>query len=304
MALDPRQLQVLLTVVREGSFSAAAGVLNMSQPAVSMAIAQLERSVGAQLVERGRQGAKATQAGRILTRRAEMIETVIGLARREVALGMLGMEGPLVVGGTPGALISLLPPATARLERAGTRFALQVVEAADADLFEMLRTYSIDLAICTVSIGTLPPDIVERALLVDRFILAMRAGHPFPSDTATLGEVAGLEWALPGVGGAFQRQIEAMFLNAGVPVPQQAIRSDSIALTKEIVRQSDHVTILPHRVVATELANGEFRQVMLRTGSPTRTVGVRMLRERAQMPLADNLIRAMADAAELIHQQN
>jgi LysR family transcriptional regulator of abg operon len=304
MALDPRQLRVLLTVVREGSFSAAAEVLHMSQPAVSMAIAQLERSVGAQLVERGRQGAKATQAGRILTRRAEMIETVIDLARREIALGMVGTQGPLIVGGTPGALISLLPPATARLEREGTRFALQVVEAADADLFEMLRTFTIDLAVCTVSLGALPQDIVERALLVDRFILAMRAGHPFPSDTATLSEVAGLEWALPGLGGAFQRQIEAMFLNAGVLVPERAIRSDSIALTKEIVRQSDHVTILPHRVIATELTNGMFRQVVLRTGSPTRTVGVRMLRERAQMPLADSLIRAMADATESIHQQS
>jgi LysR family transcriptional regulator of abg operon len=81
LRLDPRHLRILLTVVRLGSFSAAARSLNMSQPAVSMLIAQLERAVGAQLVERGRQGAIPTQAGRILTRRAEMIETVLDLAR-------------------------------------------------------------------------------------------------------------------------------------------------------------------------------------------------------------------------------
>jgi LysR family transcriptional regulator of abg operon len=297
LRLDPRHLRILLTVVRLGSFSAAARSLNMSQPAVSMLIAQLERAVGAQLVERGRQGAVPTQAGRILTRRAEMIETVLDLAEREVELGMAEVEGPLIVGGTPGALMSLLPGAVSRLEEEGVRYQLRIIEASDAELIAMLRELRIDLAVGTAGVGAIPDDVVERAILSDSFVLVLRAGNPFVGESATLADISALEWVLPDVGGAFQRQIEAMFLSAGVQVPQRAVRCDSLATTKEIIRRSNHVSILPHRVVAAEVAGGQLREVTLRGGPPPRLVGVRMLRDRAQMPLADRLVRAMADAA-------
>jgi LysR family transcriptional regulator of abg operon len=299
MRLDTRQLRILLTVVREGSFSGAARVLNMSQPAVSMLIAQLERAVGGQLVTRGRQGAVPTQAGRILTRRAEMIETVLDLAQQEIALGMAEVEGPLIVGGTPGALMSLLPGAVGLLEARGVQYALRIVEATDAELIAMLRELRIDLAVGTAGVGVVPEDIVERAILTDSFVLVMRADHGFKAEEATLAALSELEWVLPDVGGAFQRQIEAMFLSAGVPVPQRAVRCDSLATTKEIIRRSNHVSILPYRVVASDVAGGQLRQVALRGGPPPRLVGVRMLRERVQMPLADRLVRAMADAAAL-----
>jgi len=297
MRLDPRQLRILRTVVRLGSFSGAARALNMSQPAVSMLIAQLERAVGAQLVERGRQGAVPTQAGRILTRRAEMIETVLELAQREIELGMVEVEGPLIVGGTPGALMSLIPGAVSLLEEQGVRYQLRIVEASDAELIAMLRELRIDLAVGTAGVGVVPDDVVERAILTDSFVLVLRKENGFVGETATLAEVGALEWVLPDVGGAFQRQIEAMFLSAGVQVPQRAIRCDSLATMKEIIRRSDHVSILPYRVVAAEVASGQLRQVTLRGGPPPRLVGVRMLRDRAQMPLADRLVRAMADAA-------
>jgi molybdate transport repressor ModE-like protein len=297
MRLDTRHLRILLTVVREGSFSGAARSLNMSQPAVSMLIAQLERAVGAQLVSRGRQGAVPTQAGRILTRRAEMIETVLDLAQQEIALGKSEIEGPLIVGGTPGALMSLIPGAVALLETERVHYSLRIVEAADAELNAMLRDLTVDLAVGTAGVGVVPDDIVERGILTDSFVLVMRASHAFPGDTATLADVAGLEWVLPDIGGAFQRQIEAMFLSGGIPVPQRAVRCDSLATMKEILRKSNHVSILPYRVVASDIASGQLRSVAFREAPPPRLVGVRMLRERAQMPLADRLVRAMADAA-------
>lgn len=299
MNLDPRHLRILLTVVRLGSFSGAARQLNMSQPAVSMLIAQLERAVGTQLVERGRQGATPTQAGRILTRRAEMIETVLDLAQHEVELGMVEVEGPLIVGGTPGALMSLLPGAVSLLEARGVKYALRIVEANDAELIAMLRELRIDLAVGTAGVGVVPDDIIERAILSDSFVLVMRTGNVFNGESATLADLSALEWVLPDVGGAFQRQIEAMFLSAGVAVPQRAVRCDSLATTKEIIHRSNHVSILPYRVVASDIASGQLRQVALRGGPPPRLVGVRMLRERVQMPLADRLVRAMADAAGL-----
>src|ERR1700712_789452 len=84
--IDPRVLRTYLAVCREGSISAAARQLNISQPSVSVAIAQLEQKLGGSLFERGRQGIVLTAAGRALMRRAEMMEVLLLDAEEAVAL--------------------------------------------------------------------------------------------------------------------------------------------------------------------------------------------------------------------------
>ncbi len=292
--LDARHLRILLTVVRCGSFSAAARALNMSQPAVSMLIAQLEDRVGARLVERGRQGARATRAGEILARRAEMLERVLEQAEEEVALGSQDVLGPVAIGGTPGALMSLLPKAIATLQAQGMRAAFRVLQATDGDLNEMLRDHSIDLAICTVGIGSLPEDIVERTITEDRFVLVMRADHPLQASVARLEELVDADWVLPSDGGAFQRQIEAMFLGAGVRIPTHGVRSDALAVTREIIRCSDHLNIAPIDMVRADVEAGVLRVIPLASALQPRSVGVRMVRDRRQAELTEMLIAAMA----------
>jgi DNA-binding transcriptional LysR family regulator len=64
--LDMVRLQTLVMVVGTGSFSAAARVLHVSQPAVSRQIAMLERQLGTPLLVRTRGGVQPTQAGELL----------------------------------------------------------------------------------------------------------------------------------------------------------------------------------------------------------------------------------------------
>jgi LysR family pca operon transcriptional activator len=73
MELSPLQLRYLLAISRAGSFVKAAERLNISQPALSVAISRLEDVVGARLPERGRHGAQLTVAGSVLIRHAESL---------------------------------------------------------------------------------------------------------------------------------------------------------------------------------------------------------------------------------------
>ena len=70
MKLEPRQLQHLATIAHHGSFSRAAAAMSISQPALSSSMAQLEKSVGDRVLDRGRHGAKLTDLGRTLVRHA------------------------------------------------------------------------------------------------------------------------------------------------------------------------------------------------------------------------------------------
>jgi LysR family transcriptional regulator, regulator of abg operon len=93
MTFDPRHVEILLAVTRAGSFSQAARELNLSQPSISAAIAQLERAAGVRLLDRGRHGAAPTRAGALLVHRAHALEHVLQQAQRDLELQARGVAG-------------------------------------------------------------------------------------------------------------------------------------------------------------------------------------------------------------------
>src|SRR5579885_2333514 len=84
--MDLGELQVFLTVAREGSFSRAAERLYRTQPAVSLAIRKLEESLGQPLFVRGSRPVRLTDAGNLLRDYAERVINLF--ARHRTALNM------------------------------------------------------------------------------------------------------------------------------------------------------------------------------------------------------------------------
>jgi LysR family transcriptional regulator, regulator of abg operon len=285
--IDPRVLRTFLAVGREGSISGAARRLNISQPSVSVAIAQLEQGLGASLLDRGRQGIRLTDAGAALMRRAEMMEGLLRDAEEAVALARQGVRGPLRIGGTPGALVSLVPDAVARMER-GARMALHIVERADAQLNDLLRRGEIEVAVVTTGIEAPPDDIAERSIVRDPFALIVGRAHDALGPSISLADVAHLGWVLPQLAGAFHRQIEA-----------DVIRCDSLLTSKAIVRQGARVTVLPHGVVAAELSIGVLRAIRLTGLEVNRSIGIRTLASRPLSDLGEQFVVAITAQRDL-----
>ncbi len=246
----------------------------MSQPSVSVAISQLEHRLSVKLFDRHRTGIRLTAAGLALKRRAEAMESILEAAERELGLIDTGIEGPLVIGGTPGALATLVPRTIASMKRDIPRFELRILERSDLVVIELLRNQHIDLAVVTAGIDERPPDCEEIPLLGDNFsAIVGRANDHLPSEIS-LHSLVDRPWVLPEVVGAFRRQIDALFVNAGVPIPANIIRCDSLLTTKEIVRRTDYVTVLPLEVAASEIAMGVLRSVTIREAAIQRTVGL------------------------------
>ena len=299
--LDPRLLRTYAAVCREGSISGAARALNISQPSVSVAIAQLEAKLACKLFDRTRSGIVLSPAGAKLRRRADMMETLLRDAEAEVARAGDGVRGPLTIAGTPGALVSLVPQVVERIERAG-RFELNILERADHEALDMLRKGDVEIALGTTGIESAPADIEETSVLQDPFALIVGRAHDALGADVTLGQAARFGWVMPHAQGGFRRQIEALFLGAETPLPRDVIRSDSLLTTKAIVRRTAHVTILPHGVVAAELSIGVLRAVKLRGVSFQRSIGMRTVRGRPLSDLAADFVESL-DAVRTKHSQ-
>ncbi len=293
MEIDPRALRTFHAVCRAKSISAAARLLHISQPSVSVSISQLEHVLGTSLFVRARSGITLTAAGVALMRRAEAMDNLLTGARRDVALAQKGLEGPLVIGGTPGALASLIPKAVGALRGAQRRFELQILERPDSVLVDLLRAERIDLAIVTTGLEAVPPDIVEEGILRDPFDLIVgRHNDELPARVA-LADLADRRWVLPDAIGAFRRQVDALFIATGASTPQELIRCDSLLTTKAIVRNTDYMTVLPRQVAAAELSIGVLRAIEIEGANFLRTVGVRRVAARRLSPLAEAFLDSL-----------
>jgi LysR family transcriptional regulator of abg operon len=295
--IDPRALKVFLAVCRANSISGGARLLNISQPSVSNTISNLEAVIGSSLFERARSGIVLTPEGEVLLRHAEAIDSLLRDAEEEIRLVRDDMIGPLRVGGTPGALVSLLPDAVRRLETRVGRFSLHVIERSDAELIEMLRRGEIELAFVTTGIEEPAEGIEEITLSQDPFALVVGPRNDHLPSEVSLESVAAKQWVLPEARGAFRRQIDALFLGADVPVPGDAIRCDSLLATKAIVRGGARMTILPMKVIAAELSIGVLRAITIREAIFPRNVGVRRLAGGRPSRLAQELLAVLQPKA-------
>lgn len=144
--MDIRQLSMLVEVVRQNGFSAAAETLFATQPTISKAIRQLEDEIGEVLLERSRQGVRLTPAGQIVYRRAlallgerqdmlRELEELRGLRRGELHLGLASLGSDI-----------LFAPVFARFRQLHPQIELHVLERGSEALEESLRAGEIELA--------------------------------------------------------------------------------------------------------------------------------------------------------------
>ena len=114
--LKPRHLQMLVSLDDYRNIGKVAASLNVTQPAVSKALGELERGLGLGLFERGARGVNPTAYGECLIRHARTVLRNLAQARDELRDLMQGASGKVAVGALPAAAPALLPRAVAGLK--------------------------------------------------------------------------------------------------------------------------------------------------------------------------------------------
>lgn len=292
--LDPRALVVFEQVCLSGSISGAARELGVSQPSVSQTIALLEARLNVALFKRSSTGIELTREGEALRGKASALSMLLRDARQSVERASQGVAGPIRIGGTPGALVSLVPRALRALDQTSEPFDMSVIEASDEALNDMLRRREIELALVTTGIASAREEFTERTVAQDPFALIVGQAHAGLPDSLTLGGVSELPWVLPRVGGGFQKQIQSLFINQQCSEPKNVVRCDSLLTTKAIVRKTERVTILPRHVVEAELSVGVLRAIEIEQVTFQRQVGIRSLAGMELSPLAERFIQALS----------
>ena len=290
MRLDPRMLRQFLAVCREGTISGAAKAEHVSQPSISMAMTQLERVLDVKLFQRSSKGMVLTSAGKALKLKAMSVENLLQTAQYEIRLLADQINGPLHIGGTPGALSSVMSQVLGSFCEHYPTFNLQLTECDEDSAHHLLKTYKLDIAILTTGMASPPEEFCEETLFSDGFSLVVGQANSHLPNEVKLESLCTMRWLMPDKIGGFRHQLNALFLAHYASLPKNIVVSDSVLATKQILINTDYIALLPTELVKTELECGLLRAIDVVNVTANRKVGLLWLAERQMSPFAQAFI--------------
>ncbi|WP_309381273.1 LysR family transcriptional regulator [Cerasicoccus frondis] len=172
--MELRHLECLVEVVNQGSFSAAAKTMNMTQPTASKVISQLEYDCGARLLDRHKEGVRMTDAGELVFKRAKVM-----LAERERLNAELaelqGLETGRLRLGVPllGSSI-LFAPLVAEYRRRYPGIEIELREHGSRDLEEQVRSGEIEMG---ATLAPIPDDLEWQQVIDEPLAALLPPGH-------------------------------------------------------------------------------------------------------------------------------
>lgn len=234
-------LATFRSVIELGSFSAAAERHGLTQPAVSLQVRQLEKRLGARLVERVGRIARATMAGSQLLEHADHIEAAVSSAIEAVAQHGAGTPGRVRLGTGATACIFLLPPLLARLRRQLPGLEITVSTGNTGDMLKAIEENLMDIGLVTLpasgrSLETVP-------VLRDDFLLIAPEGMQL-LDRISSENIAKLPLLLFEPGGNTRRIVDRWFASGGA-VPEPVMSLGSVEAIKAMVEAGVGCSIVP-----------------------------------------------------------
>lgn len=183
--MDIRQLLYFTTIAEEGSISAAAKKLHLSQPPLSYQMKLLEEELHLPLIERSARGIALTEAGRVLYKRAQGILELSELTRKEMLAMASGFTGTLHIGTVSSSGASLLGWRIPAFHQKYPQIGFAIHEGNTFELMEMLESGLIELAIVRTPFHSdqlnclyLSPEPMIAAGAASFFPAGMPSGQP------------------------------------------------------------------------------------------------------------------------------
>ena len=265
-----RQLRYFASLARHRHFGHAADDCAVTQPALSMQIRELEREIGAELVERRSGDVALTGTGIEVADRAERIlaatRDLVDFARhREI------LSGSLKLGIIPTLAPYLLPRLLPHLQQAYPSLRLDVRETQTAVLIGELVAGDLDCLLLALPIKH--ADVETAALFRDRFLLAAPADEPMPRRALKTADVDEHRLILLEEGHCLRDQ--ALAFCASKPRDfAAALGSTSLATVMQMVANGYGITLLPEIAAEQEARDERVALKRFRAPEPGRTIGL------------------------------
>jgi LysR family nitrogen assimilation transcriptional regulator len=298
--MDLKQLSYFVRVAELGSFSRAATLLDIAQPALSRHVRLLEVELRQTLLVRNGRGVTLTEAGKVLLEHSRGVLHQVERLREELSRVRGSLAGSVAVGLPPTIAKTLTVPLTRAFRSQLPDATLSITEGLSTMMAESLLSGRLDIAMLYNAHPS--PDLELQAVLDEELLLVQRAadapaGSRAKAARVKLAQVAEMPLVIPSRPNAIRMLVETQMMELGLR-PRIAVEIDGVASILELVADGAGVAILSRHAVkaATHPERFAVREIVdpplvsrLSLATPSRRPATDT--QKAMLALLDSLAR-------------
>lgn len=288
-----RYVRYFLAVAESLSFTRAAEILHVSQPALSQHIKSLEEDLGTQLFDRSGRQIRLTDTGEVYLEYIRKAFQALNEGKRAIHDIADLSRGNIRLAVTPTFITYFIGPLSKQLYELYPNIHLQIQSATQDKIEHMLLHDEIDVGIAFDESHS--PNIIAEPLLTERLALVVSNHHPLADRSyITIEELHDYPLVLLNQNFATRVQIDDHFRHIGIHL-QAHTEVDSISAILEIIRQTSLVTIIPENItrhkqdlIAIPLPGEQFERtaILMRRKDAWQSVAM-----KAVMEIAHNTVQ-------------
>jgi LysR family nitrogen assimilation transcriptional regulator len=297
--MDLKQLEYFVRVAELGSFTRAAQVLGIAQPALSRQVRLLEVELRQNLLDRNGRGATPTEAGQLLLEHGRGILHQVERAREELGRVRSGLSGRVALGMPPSVARVLTVPLTRAFRQRLPEAQLSISEGLSTAMQENLLNGRLDIAV--LYNPSAMPGVEHQPLLSEELLLVQPRPPGLQEDPPppplALREVAALPLLIPSRPNAIRMHVEAQMAAIGCQ-PHIALEIDGVSAILDLVADGAGCAILSRNAVMRSVrpsayATRPIKEPELRIGLSTSTSSLRpsTLTQQATLELLQQIAR-------------
>lgn len=298
-----KHLVLIETLARTRNMHTAAQHMNLSQPAVSKMLREIERLLGFDVFERLPRNMPPTALGEHVVRYAQIALNDASKFVDQISSLREGGHGFLKVGAIFAATAVVLPEAIVQLKARWPLLSIEVVEQTSDHLMEMLDDKKLDLAVARYTNENQQQVYDFQALAPEPFCMVVNSRHPLTELAQTpLQELGNWPWILYPLGTPIRARMEQAFAKAGIPVPKNTIDTISMQTFLQVLQAGPMIAMLPASMAQPHLDTGLLRVLNTPLKLAPQDYGILTRRGEPLLGAASEFAEILLANARLAHQ--
>ncbi|MGB3469348.1 MAG: LysR family transcriptional regulator [Erythrobacter sp.] len=304
--MELRQIRYFLEIVRSASFGQAAEKLNITQPALSKSIRNLEQSLDVKLLERHPNGVIPTDFGNLFLEYASLISGEIDRATTEIEQMKGTGRGIVRVGAGATMMQYVIPQAVRAFMALGTDATVTFRQGLRSELVSCLRRGEVDLIVGSMnSLSVAEDEEFHRELILrDTIVVVADESHPLSqAKTVEIRDLGGYDWVLPEGTESERDRLGRVLRQEGLDLPHCVISTPSSNFMSTMLQGSDYLSYLPQALLRASRNYAHLKE--LNVAQPiwdSVDVGVTYRRRGIMLPPVRRFINRLIEAGAEIEQ--
>jgi len=283
--------RVFCEVAKQQSLSKAAAVLYMTQPAVSQAIAQLERDLGLRLFTRTSKGVILTNEGKLLYEYANSAINLIKKGEEKLEEWKNLSAGELKIGVGDTISRHYLLPYLEKFHSLYSNIKLKIINKTTLELCALVKSGEIDIAICNLPIEDPALEIMKIMDIHDIFVCGNLYRNKLPQ-VLSLEQLANLPLILLEPKSNSRLYVEKFFLSKGISIKPE-IELGSHDLLLEFARINLGISCVIREFSQEYLKKKELFEIKINENIPKRNIGICFLKSVSLSPTSERFVQIL-----------